>query len=315
VRKYRGILAVSVILALFIVPVLIAQVTKPEGRRFRGVALEETQFTEIRFWNSAQDIDLSGMLFAPSGEGPFTAVVIIHGSGTSMRNNAWYLTLAQYLQEKGVAVLLPDKRGSEKSAGDWRSAGFEDLATDTLAAIQYLKDQETVAISEIGVIGMSQGGWIAPIVASRSPDVAFLVSFVGAAVTPQQQLVYEENLNLRQMGFLPGISNVVAFMSTAYIKNVGQKEFWDAIEGFDPLPYWKQVTVETLVLYGRDDTNVPSADSAEILRELNNPRIKVRIYEGSGHALADPIELGDSIIRDDVLEDIREFMRVVAEHP
>jgi dienelactone hydrolase len=308
-------LVLSVVLALFIVPVLIAQVTKSEGRGFRGVALEDTQFTEISFWNAAQDIDLGGMLFAPAGEGPFTAAVIIHGSGTSMRGNAWYLTLAQYLQERGVAVLLPDKRGSEKSAGDWRSAGFEDLATDTLAAIQYLKDQERVAISEIGVIGMSQGGWIAPIVASRSHDVAFLVSFVGAAVTPQEQLLYEENLNLRQMGFLPGISNLVAFMSTAYIKNVGQKEFWDAIEGFDPLPYWKQVAVETLALYGRDDTNVPSADSAEILRALNNPRITVRIYEGSGHALADPVHLGDSIIREDALEDIWEFIRAVAEHP
>lgn len=314
-RKYRGILALLAILALFVVPVLIAQVAQPEGRRFRGVVLEDTQFTDINFWNSTQDIGLGGMLFVPSGEGPFTAVVIIHGSGTSMRDNAWYLTLAHYLQQKGVAVLLPDKRGSEKSEGDWRIAGFEDLATDTLAAIEYLKDQDTVAISRIGVIGMSQGGWIAPIVANRSPDVAFLVSFVGAAVTPQEQLVYEENLNLRQMGFLPGISNLVAFMSTSYIKNIGQKDFWDAIEDFDPLPYWKRVTVETLALYGRDDTNVPSSASAENLRALNNPHIRIRMYEGSGHALADPVDLGDSIIRKDALEDIAEFIRSVAEHP
>jgi len=315
VRKYTGILVLLVVLALFIVPVLITQVTQPEGRRFRGVALEETQYTEIDFRNTAQDIGLGGMLFIPSGEGPFAAVVVIHGSGTSRRNSRWYLTLTQYLQESGVAVLLPDKRGSEKSQGDWRSASFEDLATDTLAAIQYLKDQDTIAISELGVVGMSQGGWIAPIVANQSPDIAFLVNFVGATVTPQEQLLYEENHNLRQMGFLPGISNLVAFISTAYLKNFGQKEFWDEIEGFDPLPYWKQLTVDALALYGRDDTNVPSADSAEKLRALKNPRIQVRIYDGSGHALADPVDLGDSIIREEALEDIRDFIRSVSDRP
>ena len=312
-RKYRGILAISAVLALIVVPVLIAQLTQPEGRRFRGVVLEDTRFTEISFRNSAQDIELGGMLFVPSGEGPFPAVVIIHGSGTSIRNNAWYLTLTQYLQERGVAVLLPDKRGSEKSEGDWRSAGFEDLATDTLAAIEYVKDQDAVAISKVGVIGMSQGGWIAPIVAKRSPDVAFLVSFVGAAVTPREQLFYEENHNLRQMGFLPGISNLVALMSTAYLRNVGQNEFWDAIEGFDPQPYWEQLSVQALALYGRDDTNVPSVRSAENLRALNNPRIGIKIYDGSGHALADPVELGDSIIRKDALEDVLGFIQAVAE--
>ncbi len=314
-RKYTGILVLLVILVLFVVPILITQITQPEGRRFHGVVLEDTQYSEINFRNTAQHIELGGMLFVPAGEGPFSAVVVIHGSGTSRRNNRWYLTLTQYLQENGVAVLLPDKRGSEKSQGDWRSADFEDLATDTLAAIQYLKDQDMVAISEIGVVGMSQGGWIAPIVATQSSDVAFLVSFVGAAVTVEEQFIYEENHNLRQMGFLPGISNLVALMSTAYHKNIRQKEYWDAVEGFDPLPYWKQLTVDTLALYGREDTNVPSADSAEKLRALKNPRIQVRIYDGSGHALADPVDLGDSIIRKEALEDIRGFIRSVSDRP
>lgn len=65
-------------------------------------------------------------------------VVIIHGGGTSQRDNDWHLSMVSYLQSNEVLVLLPDKRGSEKSAGDWRTASFEDLATDTLAAVQYL---------------------------------------------------------------------------------------------------------------------------------------------------------------------------------
>jgi dienelactone hydrolase len=315
VKKHKSISVLFAILIIFIIPVLITQATKPDGRRFQGVVLKDTRYSEIEFQNTIQNIDLGGMLFVPSGKGPFPAVVVIHGSGTSMRNSRWYLTLTQYLQENGVVVLLPDKRGSEESRGNWRSAGFEDLATDSLAAIQYLKGQDKVAISEIGIVGMSQGGWIAPIVANQSVDVAFLVSFVGAAVTPQEQLLYEENHNLRQVGFLPGISNIVAFISTTYIKTFGQKEFWEAIGDFDPLPYWQQLEVDALALYGREDTNVPSAKSAENLSALKNPRIEVKIYEGSGHALADPVALGDSIIREDALEDIRGFIQSVSSRP
>ena len=73
------------------------------------------------------------MLFLPEGNGPFPAAVIIHGSGTSDRDNLWPLTLTQYLRESGIAVLLPDKRGSEKSEGDWRTSSFQDLAGDTFS--------------------------------------------------------------------------------------------------------------------------------------------------------------------------------------
>ncbi len=204
-RKTLLILAIA--LAVILGPVVIAQLTPSEGRSLSGVSLRETRHEEIAFRNQRQNIDLAGMLFVPEGEGPFPAVAVIHGSGTSVRDNRWYLTLTQYLQQRDIVVLLPDKRGSAKSGGDWRDASFEDLATDTLAAIEYLEQQQDVPLTEIGIVGMSQGGWIAPIVADRAGDVAFVVSMVGAMVTPGEQLLFEENHNLRQMGFLPGISN------------------------------------------------------------------------------------------------------------
>ncbi len=131
----------STIFVLFVLPVLISQLFTPEGRSFHGVKLEDTQYLEISFQNKAQNIALGGMLFVPQVEGPFPAVVIIHGSGTSVRDNRWYLTLTQYLQDHGIVVLLPDKRGSEQSEGSWRSASFEDLATDTSAAMQSAQTQ------------------------------------------------------------------------------------------------------------------------------------------------------------------------------
>ena len=295
---------------MLIGPVLFKQIWPVERRQYDWVSLDETQYTEVTFRNTEQQLDLGGMLFVPSGHGPFPAAVIIHGSGTSRRDSGWYLTLTNYLQQNGIAVLLPDKRGSEKSQGDWRTADFHDLATDTLAAVEFLRAQNEVPVSRIGIIGMSQGGWIAPIVASESSDVDFVVSMVGSAVTPAEQLIYEENHNLRQMGFLPGVSNVIALASTAYIRNVAQAEFWDRVANYDPVPYWQEVNVPALALYGADDTNVPSGESAKRLNALGKPNLRVKIYEGSGHALQDPVGRGNSIIRAEVLDAIRSTIKL-----
>ncbi len=303
--KLRGTHALVLILVLVAGPVLLKQFLPDERREYEWVSLDTLLYEEVSFRNDAQQLDLAGMLFIPSGDGPFAAAVIIHGSGTSRRDSGWYLTLTSHLQQNGIAVLLPDKRGSEKSAGDWRSADFHDLATDTLAAVQYLQDQDHVAISKIGIIGMSQGGWIAPIVAGKSSDVEFIVSMVGSAVTPREQLIYEENHNLRQIGFLPGISNVIAAASTAYIRNVAQAEFWNGVADYDPIPHWNAVEIPALVLFGADDTNVPSEESERRLKALAKSNLRIEVYTGSGHALQDPVDSGNSIIRVEALDAIR----------
>jgi len=126
--KFRAILiVVAVVLLLIVVPVVFAQVTGQEDRQLQGTSLEETNYEEIYFQNNVQDLQLAGMLFLPEGDSPYPAVVIIHGSGTSRRENRWYVTLAHYLQENGIAVLLPDKRGSVHSEGDWRTARSAEL--------------------------------------------------------------------------------------------------------------------------------------------------------------------------------------------
>ncbi|NOR37820.1 MAG: alpha/beta fold hydrolase [Woeseiaceae bacterium] len=303
--KLRSLHVFLLLLVVLIGPVLFKQIWPVERRQYDWVSLDETQYTEVTFRNTEQQLDLGGMLFVPAGHGPFPAAVIIHGSGTSRRDSGWYLTLTNHLQQNGIAVLLPDKRGSEKSQGDWRVADFHDLATDTLAAVEFLRAQNEVPVSRIGIIGMSQGGWIAPIVASESSDVKFVVSMVGSAVTPTEQLIYEENHNLRQMGFLPGVSNVIALASTAYIRNIAQAEFWDWVANYDPVPYWREVNVPALALYGADDTNVPSEESVKRLNALGKSNLRIEVYEGSGHALQDPVGRGNSIIREEALAAIR----------
>ena len=309
-RRWKMAALAATVVAVVFIPVLVRQLLPSEQRHLERVALADTRHAEIAFQNRTQDLALAGLLFVPEGAGPFPAAVVIHGSGTSRRDKlGWYLTLTKYLQDSGIVVLLPDKRGSEKSEGDWRTASFEDLATDTRAAIEYLRTQRSVPLSGIGVIGMSQGGWIAPIVASQESDLAFLVSMVGPMVTPREQLLYEENHNLRQLGFLPGISNVLAYIGAANVRYLAQPQLYKLIVDYDPLLYWGRISVDSLALFGTDDTNVLSAESIRRLESLRNPHVRVKVYEGSGHALESPLGHGNSIIRNDALEDISVFIR------
>ena len=297
----------TVLLVVF-VPVLLKQLRPDPGRQYEAVSLDPTRYREIRFRNAVQDIDLAGMLYLPATEGPWPAAAVIHGSGTSSRSNRWYLSLAHYLQDHGIAVLLPDKRGSEQSGGDWRNASFEDLATDTEAALDYLRQRDDLPLTRVGVIGMSQGGWIAPLVADRQPGVDYLVSVVGSAVSTHEQVLYEEVFNLEQLGVLPGLSNLLARPANFLLFNFVQKDFWSAVGDFDPLPYWRRLSIPALALFGAEDSNVPSAESAARLRALDKPNIRVMIYDGSGHALQDPPGQGDRLFRQDALQAVCDFI-------
>ena len=312
-KKSRWLVGVIVFLAVTLGPVAITQAKGgPPSRSYGNPGLTSMHYMQVTFRNETQDLDLAGMLFVPDGEGPFPAVAIIHGSGTSVRDNRWYLTLTEYLQKNGVVVLLPDKRGSVGSEGDWHTSSYEDLATDTVAAVDFLKSQNMVDISKIGVIGMSQGGQFSPYVAHLSPDVDFIVDVSGGSVNSYDMLHYEEVNNLREMGFLPGVSDLIAYPSTWVLRNFTQKEFWDAVGNFNALPYWDELSVPALVLLGSDDPNVPAEASKERLEKLNKANIEVKIYEGSAHALQDPPGKGNSIFRDEALEDIRYFIESVS---
>jgi uncharacterized protein len=171
-----------------------------------------------------------------------------------------------------------------------------------------LKNQETAEISHIGIIGLSQGGHLAPMVAVRSPDIAFLIDVVGSTLPMYEVLLYEEVHNLREMGFPPGISNLIAYLSTFFLRKFSQKDFWDAVGNFDPIQYWQEVRIPVLVMLGSEDTNVPALRSKARLELLKKDNIQIRIYEGSGHALQDPEGSGNRW-RGDALADIVNFIK------
>lgn len=307
-NKYFTVGLILAILAIVFGPVVLKQAAPAEKRTFQRVYLADVEYTEVFFRNEAQDLNLAGMLFIPEGEGPFPAVVIIHGSRESYRDRNWYLTLSSYMQKNGVAVLLPDKRGCEKSEGNWQTSSLEDLATDTLAAVDFMKSQEIVEVSRIGIIGMSQGGIIAPIAASQSADLDFVVNMTGSSVTMHEQLLYEFNYEARETGFLPGISNLLSYANTFIYEEITGKEWYDVVGNFDPLPYWQKVNIPALILHGSEDHNVPSAESKARFEALGKNNIRVIMYAGSGHGLEDPPGVGDHYIREEALLDMLNFI-------
>jgi hypothetical protein len=121
-------------------------------------------------------------------------VVLITGSGPQDRDETLlghkpFLVLSDYLTRRGIAVLRADDRGTAKSTGDFAAATTADFATDTEAGISYLKTRPEIDPHKIGLIGHSEGGIIAPMIAARNPDVAFIVMMAGSGVRGDDILV------------------------------------------------------------------------------------------------------------------------------
>jgi pimeloyl-ACP methyl ester carboxylesterase len=122
--------------------------------------------------------------------------VLFHGSGPQARIS----DMGYWFARHGVAALTYDKRGVGESTGNFRAVPFMDLCDDGLAAIAFLKRRADIDTSRIGVWGLSQGGWLGPLAASRSSDVKFVIAVSGPAVTPGEQMVFYYANELRRQG-------------------------------------------------------------------------------------------------------------------
>lgn len=142
---------------------------------------------EVSFENSGDAIRLAGTLTLPPGDGPFPVAITISGSGASDRDESNFehkpfLIIADHLARQGIAVLRYDDRGVGESTGKYTGATSADLATDVEAGIDFLKKHPKIDASRIGLIGHSEGGLIAPMVAAKRDDVHFIVLLAGTGV-------------------------------------------------------------------------------------------------------------------------------------
>jgi hypothetical protein len=182
--------------------------------------------------------------------------VVLSGSNPAKRTDIYPRIRAEFLVYHGFAVLLYDKRGVGDSGGVYQAyatdSNINNLAGDGLAAVQFLKARPEVNPRQIGVYGSSQAGWIAPRIATRSSDVAFMLLLSGPTVSPSQQQYYRSLLSQRSL---------TEAEVTRLVLEQGPQDF-------DPRPYLVKTTIPALWIFGGQDENIPGGACAAILQQL-----------------------------------------------
>jgi len=163
------------------------------------------QEEEIAFSSDKAKVTLAGTLTFPPGPGPYPAAILLSGSGPHDRDESLlghrpFLVLADHLTRKGIAVLRFDKRGNGSSTGDYASATMEDFAGDAAAALAYLKTRKQIDAKKIGLIGHSEGGMIAPMLAAHSGEVSWIVLLAGPGLKGEDTLLLQSDLLLKAAG-------------------------------------------------------------------------------------------------------------------
>ena len=160
---------------------------------------------DIFFKNTKANVELSGTLSLPSKDGKYAVVILISGSGPQNRDEELmghkpFLVIADFLTKNGFAVLRYDDRGVAKSTGDFKTATSADFAEDVNAAIAFLKTRKEIDPKKIGLMGHSEGGYIAPMVAAQSKEVAFIIMLAGPGIPCDELLVLQGALISKASG-------------------------------------------------------------------------------------------------------------------
>lgn len=230
------------------------------------------------------DIELAGRLRLPPYAGPHPALVVIHGSGRATRDR--YDELGRDLALNGYALLTYDKRGVGESGGayldvapDNSAAVFEQLAADVLAGVRYLRARDDIRGDRVGVLGISQGGWIAPLAAASSDEVAFLVVISGPAVSVGEEIFYSELTGERE-GADAAVEDAELSAALAAFDGVG---------GFDPVPYLERLDVPALWVLGQGDRSIPVPETVAVLQRLRDAGkpLTLELLPDVGHGMRD----------------------------
>lgn len=290
------------------------------------IAARREFYTEVPVRYASTEASISGTLLLPTTPGPHPAIVMIHGSGAVTRDTL--RPFADHFARHGVAVLITDKRGTGLSTGRWARATFDDLADDALAGVRYLRARPEIQASAIGLHGMSLGGWVAPLAAVKSRDVAFVIVESAPVMTPLEHERLRVQSTMRADGQKgEAIAQAVAFMDQKFeVARTGEgwarlesamaagekagwigyvnapasleslRWNWDHVFAYDPLPVLKQLSVPMLVLYGELDSIVPpkvhKARMEQALREAGRHDVTIREFARANHGFFEAITGG-----------------------
>ena len=264
---------------------------------------------EVTFPNSKANISLAGTLTTPRSSGSHPVVLLIAGTGPHDRDETIagqhpFLILADALTRNGFAVLRYDKRGIASSTGDYALATTEDFANDAEAAITFLKTRPDLNTKKLGIIGHSEGGLIAAMLAAHQPQqLSWIVLLATPALKGEDTLLLQSKL-IAQAGGLTDeqIAASLAFDRKAYslvreekdpatlekklndlVRSTGMTNslpqpvlqsqirmisspWWRYFLDYDPVPTLKKITIPVLVLDGDKDLQVPSAENLPLIQ-------------------------------------------------
>ena len=281
---------------------------------------------EVSFHNG--NVVLAGSLYLPLGSGKFPALVCNHSSGDKPRYDGAFM--ADYLANRGIAVLIYDKRGNGQSTGDWKTSSFEDLADDCIAGVNFLKSIAQIDDHLIGIFGHSQGATISPIIVDRCPDIAFNIAAAGFAVSPGEQDIFRvTNILNHQAHFSEKQTDSAIRFYKIWLEVARTGNGWSEMENandkfknatwyewvapppkdnwiwnwylkagnYDYVPYWERVKIPTLLIYGDKDEVTPvkpSVDRIEsALKKAGNKQYIVIIMPNAIHYFAQVKKKGD----------------------
>lgn len=223
-------------------------------------------------------IRLSYALDLPAGAGPFPAVVFGHGSGRTTKDEA--MVVKARMTQAGYAVLRYDKRGVGASTGTYEGVGIANgervlglLADDMAAGVAFLRTRPEIDRNRIGLMGISQAGWVMPLAAGRERDVRFMVLIVGPTVPVGLEIYYSS--------LAEGTNTSVLELSTRLLNYAGPL-------GYDPLPQLQQLNVPGLWVLGGQDRSIPTRETVAILSGLAAAGKPYRwiVHPEAGHSLA-----------------------------
>jgi pimeloyl-ACP methyl ester carboxylesterase len=268
---------------------------------------------------------LAGTLTLPESEAPAPLVVGVHGAEGGTRDFHLFRHLESTLPPAGLATLLFDRRGEGESAGDSKGVSYELLAADVQAWLRCCAADLRIDSGRIGLWGISQGGWIAPLAAAGLPETAFLVAVSPAGVTPGEQMAFATRALMRQAGYgdesveqMLTLRRAMDDLSAGRLTMAEAQSLLDAAANerwfqlafvppdaslidaswaeemeFDIRPALRRLELPVLLFFGEHDRWIPVAESADVWRaELGtNADLTVLSLPGTGHAAtfaADP---------------------------
>jgi dienelactone hydrolase len=239
---------------------------------------------------------LAGTLTIPKGSGPFPAIVTITGSGGQDRDEEIAMVkgyrpfrqIADTLARAGIAVLRMDDRGIGGSGGNVMTASSADFADDIRAGLEWLRKRSDIDSRRLGLVGHSEGGLIAPMVAADDPSLAAIVLLAGPSQTGREILTFQNRYAIeRSPAIRPEARDSALHAALRSLDSIASSSPWiKFFLDYDPLATARRVKTPTLILHGATDQQV-TQEQAEALgkamRAGGNQDVTVRVFPEANH--------------------------------